>query len=317
MACSLAVLLQETGKVANAPYRISYALRASPIICAIDTFLMLLKFLVMLLVGCSPRTAIRHVWYDRFVEDEDIGDGSWVVWFWQDFVRTNDQSSTTAADASSTAAPQDNVPPVDGEAQGTSSAALSGHDNEESRLADRQHLTTITPSGTVEHASIIHQEQSSNIATDEAPSTVDPSLGLPSTSKEPITYRTDLPGCAVDRSWRLSMVSFIFGALPQAVKVFAMKGIPVTQIAVAFLLSSFITAEVFRSVAGPIGLSNLCHSPGVLRCKRILASTQFTHLTFIACYLYLILFSFLMVVGTVPGPAGSVRYGVFAYSILS
>jgi len=127
----------------------------------------------------------------------------------------------------------------------------------------------------------------------------------------------DLPGCAVDRSWRLSMVSFIFGALPQAVKVFAMKGIPVTQIVVAFLLSSFVTAEVFRSVAGPVGLSNLCHSPGVLRCKRILASTHFTHLAFIACYLYLILFSFVMVLLTVPGPAGSIRNGVFACSILS
>jgi len=126
----------------------------------------------------------------------------------------------------------------------------------------------------------------------------------------------DLPGCAVDRSWRLSMVSFIFGALPQAVKVFAMKGIPVTQIVVAFLLSSFITAEVFRSVAGPIGLSDLYHPPGVLRCKRILSSTHLTHLAFIACYSYLVLISCVMVFLVVPGPAGSIRNGVFAYCFL-
>jgi hypothetical protein len=29
------------------------------------------KFLVLLAVGCSPLTAVRHVWYDRFDKDED------------------------------------------------------------------------------------------------------------------------------------------------------------------------------------------------------------------------------------------------------
>jgi hypothetical protein len=32
---------------------------------------MLLKFLVLLAVGCSPLTAVRHVWYDRFDKYED------------------------------------------------------------------------------------------------------------------------------------------------------------------------------------------------------------------------------------------------------
>ncbi|KAH6865371.1 hypothetical protein BKA58DRAFT_220146 [Alternaria rosae] len=404
MACSLAVLLQETGKVVNAPYRISYALRASPLICAIDTFLMLLKFMVMLAVGCSPRMAVRHVWYDRFVEDEDIGDRSWVVWVWRDFSRKHRLSSTTGNDPSCVGVPQNDGPTFDGEAQGTSSGAPPGSDNGEIRLADVQHLNTTPAIDTVEptpipsrkddldstdaelgcsralpvmskegsdivslpanyppgssailirrssqpgtgvtssvtqteaiatqepdqpdgkdvaptsgSVSIVHQEQSPNNATDEAPTTVGQSLDRPSPSEVSITYMTDLPGCAVDRSWRLSMVSFIFGALPQAVKVFAMKGIPVTQIVVAFLISSFITSEVFRSVAGPVGLSNLYHPPVVLRCKRILSSTHLTHLAFIACYSYLILLSCVMVFLEVPGPAGSVRNGVFAYSFI-
>ena len=403
MACSLAVLLQETGKVVNAPYRISYALRASPLICAIDTFLMLLKFLVMLLVGCSPRTAIRHVWYDRFVEDEDIGDGSWVVWVWRNFSRKVLENDTTENDPSQIVAPQIDMPPVDAEACYTCSCALPGHDSEEIRLADVQQPTTISASETVvptpiatrrdsldpisasrkrsrtlpivrndrsamiglsaNHSpefsailirhptqpstvvtsgvnqietivtqgferpdggdvaaarpsvSIVHEEQSPNNAIDRAPDTVELHLDRPSPSEHSATYMTALPGCAVDRSWRLSMVSFIFGAVPQAVKIFAMRGIPATQITVAILLSSFVTAEVFRSIAGPVGVSNLHEGPAVLRYKRLLSSTHLTNLAIIVSYFHLTLFTFILVLLVVPGPPGSGRGGVFAYGI--
>lgn len=403
MACSLAVLLQEKGKVVNAPYRISYALRASPLICAIDTFFMLLKFMFMLVVGCSPRTAIRHVWYDRFVEDEDIGDGSWVVWVWRDFSQKHRQSSTTGSEPSCVGVSQNDGPPVDGEAGRTCSGALPGHDNEEIHLADVQHLNTTPASEKVEptpiasprddldspnteircsralpvmsnegsdivslpanyppessailircssqpgtgvtssvtqteaiatqepdqpdgedvaptsgSVPIVHQEQSPNNATDEASATVGPSLDRPSPSEESITYMTDLPGCAVDRSWRLSMVSFIFGALPQAIKVFAMGGVPYTQMAVAILLSSFVTAEVFRSVAGPVGLTKLREVPASLRYKRRLSSSHLTNVAILISYSHLTLFTFIMVLLIVPGPVGSGRGGVFAYGI--
>jgi len=318
MACSLAVLLQETGKVVNAPYRISYALRASPIVCAIDTLLMLMKFLIILAVGCSPRMAVRHVWYDRFVEDEDIGDGSWVVWVWRDFAWKPNESSAAGSDSALVgAAGNDGL--VDVEVGLTCSGALPGHNNEETRLADVQQPTTISASETVVPTPIatrrndldaIGAELGRSISLPITRSEGSATVGLPEHST---TYMQALPGSAVDRSWRLSMVSFIFGALPQAVKVFAMKGIPVTQITVAFLVVSFITAEAFRSVAGPVGLSSLPPIPVGQRARRALSSTYLTLAALTTSFVHLTGYSSMMVLLSVPGPAGSIRNGVFAY----
>jgi hypothetical protein len=66
-ACTTAVIFQNTGRVLSAPYKLSYALRASPLICTVNTLQMIIKFSWMLLVGCLFRAAARHIWYDPFV----------------------------------------------------------------------------------------------------------------------------------------------------------------------------------------------------------------------------------------------------------
>lgn len=61
-----------------------------------------------------------------------------------------------------------------------------------------------------------------------------------------------LPGSAIDHIWRISMVTFLLGAIPQAIKVFGMKNILVTQIYVGSLVAVFTVPEFFRLVAGPV-----------------------------------------------------------------
>ena len=100
MACMLAVLLQETGRVMEAPFWLSYTIRACPVICVFDTFMMLLKFLVMLAVGCSPRTAARHVWYDRFDQDLDDATTEGLVEFWSPFFSTASDTTIEAVPSS-------------------------------------------------------------------------------------------------------------------------------------------------------------------------------------------------------------------------
>jgi len=124
------VLLQNAGSVCHlsAEYRIS--LRSSPIICAADTILCFVKFIWLSTISDSTITVLRHVWYDRF-ENDDIQAGS-----------------------------------------------------------------------------------------------------------------------GIDNMWRLNMVAFVLGALPQAVKVFSMKGILGTQALISIFLATFLVQEVLRITAG-------------------------------------------------------------------
>lgn len=48
MACTLAVMLQTSGKVCDGNYKDSHVLRCSPFICAADTLMILVKFAYML-----------------------------------------------------------------------------------------------------------------------------------------------------------------------------------------------------------------------------------------------------------------------------
>jgi hypothetical protein len=68
-------------------------------------------------------------------------------------------------------------------------------------------------------------------------------------------------GFAMDHNWHLSMVAFILGALPQAIKVFGMSCIPGTQACTAVLLAAFMVPEMFRVVAGPADTFDLEHMP--------------------------------------------------------
>ena len=74
--------------------------------------------------------------------------------------------------------------------------------------------------------------------------------------------------------WRLSMASFIVGALPQAIKVFCMRGVPLTQTLVAFLVVSFLVPEILRMVAGSAGAIELHPMPIVTKAKTTLVDLQ-------------------------------------------
>jgi uncharacterized membrane protein YqaE (UPF0057 family) len=85
---------------------------------------------------------------------------------------------------------------------------------------------------------------------------------------------TTYPGSGIDRAWRYTMVSFIFGALPQAIKVFGMRGIPLTQVLVSFLVVSFIVPEIFRMISGPAGAVDLRPMPIISETKRRFAEAH-------------------------------------------
>jgi len=64
------------------------------------------------------------------------------------------------------------------------------------------------------------------------------------------------------------MAAFILGAFPQAIKVFGMSGIPITQTFVAVLLANFLVPEIFRVAAGTAGAVELHPMPIVVNVKK-------------------------------------------------
>lgn len=147
IAALLNVLLQNSGAVCGTPAAYRVCLRSSPAVCAVDTGMCLFEFTWMTRLGYSPRTAARHVWYDRF-----------------------DESDT---------------------------------------------------------------RESSGI----------------------------------DSIWRLNMVAFILGALPQVVKILAMQGVPLTQSFAVVFLAAFVVLEILRIVAGVAYERDLPPMPGLQRAK--------------------------------------------------
>ena len=97
-------------------------------------------------------------------------------------------------------------------------------------------------------------------------------------------YMDPPPGSTVDRGWRLSILSFVLGAFPQAVKVFAMKGVPFTQVFIAIFVVSFIVPEAFRSLAGPVGQFNLYPLPIVLNAKSLLSHVWLLCLFYVSTF---------------------------------
>jgi heme/copper-type cytochrome/quinol oxidase subunit 2 len=75
--------------------------------------------------------------------------------------------------------------------------------------------------------------------------------------------------------WRLNIADFIFGAVPQVIKIFSMRGIPWMQMLVAFSISSFVVTETFRAIAGPAGAVNLHPMPVVFNVKKALSHFEF------------------------------------------
>jgi hypothetical protein len=75
------------------------------------------------------------------------------------------------------------------------------------------------------------------------------------------------PGSGIDRTWRYGTGALVIGALPQTVKIFAMKGIPWTQSLVALYLTAYIVPEVFRLVAGQADAVELHPLPILVKAK--------------------------------------------------
>jgi hypothetical protein len=185
------------------------------------------KMIWMLYVGCPVRTAIRHVWYDRFEKELLSFDNTWQV---------------LQAKCFSTGQPGGSaVTPTDGPTESIREQA-----NVPQATCNEDVSCTV---------------QTLEIGDLEATLTSTGSLLEIDTALEPYE------GSAIDRTWRLSMVSFIIGALPQAVKVFGMRGIPLTQTLVAFLVVSFLVPELLRTVAGTAGAVDLSPRPIVTKAK--------------------------------------------------
>jgi len=81
-------------------------------------------------------------------------------------------------------------------------------------------------------------------------------------------------GSAIDGTWRLGIGAFLVGALPQAIKVFAMRGISITTTAVCIYLLSFIIPEIFRVTAGTAGEIELNPMPAIFFAKEELRQCQ-------------------------------------------
>jgi hypothetical protein len=137
IACTLTVMLQNTGSVLDADIRLSGLVKSSAPFCLVDTIHMLIGVGQMISAGCSFRKAVTYIWHARF---ENTGEA-------------------------------------------LSSSALQLHE------------------------------------------------------------------VALESSWKLSLLSFLLGGLPQAIKIFGMRGIPFTQAVVAVFLATFVIGEIFRLVA--------------------------------------------------------------------
>ena len=320
----------------DASFSFSYAIRACPLVCVFDTSMMLLKFVVMLAVGCSPRTAVRHVWYDRFDQDEDDRVRS----FWASFLeelpimgeRVKRSVSVTAdntVEPVSSADPDVNLnhdgdeymcsgalPAVGDQGPGLADVPLATLRTPDASSISRPPRTatmlsmdvtevglSVTelerpheepPAAPLNEASGTLTEQSQTIV-DNTPTVAAPSP-FPNTFMATANYMNPPPGSVVDRVWRLSMLSFVFGALPQGIKVFAMRGVPVTQLLVAIFLVSFLVPEVFRWVAGPVGQFNLYPLPIVLNAKSFLSNGAFSLLFWVSIVFYML--------GGLVGPIG-------------
>ncbi|OAL52635.1 hypothetical protein IQ07DRAFT_678579 [Pyrenochaeta sp. DS3sAY3a] len=278
---SLALMLQNTGRVCGGHYRDSYALRSSPFICVVDTVLILAKFTCLLGLGCPLRVAARHVWYARFEAEEveagctldlwrgmlmevvvevksslESGEGSFVRGGRDCEIGENEGDCTENQDGSQTKGVTD-IPlkPLAGYT-GTSSVP-----HRTKQVLDLKHEPRTAPPGHV-----LPSIASAHLRP------LDPlNFDLESTYQDPFLLPSPAPiypGSAITRLWRLNMAGFLLGAFPQAIKVFGMKGVPITQTVIAFQLGSFLATEVFRFVAGPAGAERLHPLMAVVEAKR-------------------------------------------------
>jgi hypothetical protein len=292
VACTLAVMLQDTRRVCGGHYRDSYTLRSSPFVCIVDTFFMLITFLALLMVGCSFNVAAMHVWYDRFKPEKSDFENTFDIFdfvFFRNRPKKSTASLSISADDIVDRTPDTRVhvlPPiaeVDEEEyyspRDTADIALqmldvpdgllttSAEEYDEGPEVDLGELsfTTLTGNGATSES------------FDDNNGNHDLEMGVEIDgvlSDDPLLSSTQSSdthlGSGINRAWRLNMAGFMLGVVPQAVKVFGMRGIPLTQTLVAFYLISFLVPELFRAVAGPADAVDLYPMPIVLRTKSLI-----------------------------------------------
>ena len=217
-------MMQSTGRVLGANHVFSAALRASPLVCALDTVMMIVEFVCLMNVGCPISTAARHVWYGRF----ERGITQSTLDLPLASIRDNQSNSVL----SNSGVPVDDNIPED-----------TGMPNE---ISNHDTITPATGSRAVEVSS--------------RPST--PILDLQ------MTNSNYLAGSSIDRNWRQSMFAFAIGVAPQALKVFAMRGTPLTQVLMSIYIIAFLVPELFRLIAGSAGEIDLRPMPIVVRTRR-------------------------------------------------
>jgi hypothetical protein len=230
----LAVMIQDTGRVCGLKYGSSYAAKSSILICLLDTIQMLVEFTRLLLVGCSIKVAARHVWYGRF-EKEDLTMETSRDGLWGVIVPLPQYLSIS--DLGIATATQ--VP--------TKTTWKHSHTRD-------LPLLPLSRPGT----------------GDVSAAASDTALLEPG-SQEPHEWYS---GSAVDHIWRLSMATYILGALPQAIKVFGMKNVPWTQTFVALSLANFLVPEILRHIAGPAGAVDLRPLPIVENVQKGMTSRK-------------------------------------------
>ncbi|KAH7400812.1 hypothetical protein DE146DRAFT_788327 [Phaeosphaeria sp. MPI-PUGE-AT-0046c] len=285
VACALAVMLQNTGRVCGGHYRDSCALRSSPFVCIVDTFFMLVTFLALLVVGCSFRVAAMHVWYDRFEpERSDFKDTFGILY--SVFTGARPKQSTTNLSISADDTRVTVLPPV---AEVDQEEAYAPSDTVDIPLQLFFTSGNLPPPTAEEHDKgpevDIGELQFTALAANGAVSESigdnngnrDLEMGLDMDGvleDDPLLSPAQRPrthlGSGIDRAWRLNMAAFMLGVVPQTIKIFGMRGIPLTQTLVAFYMISFLVPELFRAVAGPAGAVDLYPMPIVSRVKKLI-----------------------------------------------
>jgi len=244
--------MQNTGRVLDANYVLSAAFRASPLVCALDTVMMITEFICLLHVGCSLTAAARHVWYSRF----EHGSAQPIL----NLPLASIQEVLAHAHLVAAPAPTSNSP----ESLAVSQSATPSADGN-------------VPEGTEIPNEISHQD--TNTRSTERETAGAPSRPVtPSRDNETMANSNYLAGSSIDHNWRQSMFAFTIGAAPQALKVFAMRGTPTTQVMTLIYVIAFLVPEFFRLTAGAAGEVELRPMPIVVRTKeRVDLVVDFLH----------------------------------------
>ena len=245
------VMMQNTGRVLGADHVLSASLRASPLVCVRDTVMMIAEFMCLLSVGCSITTATRHVWYGRF---EHGGAQSLPL----SSIRDDEQPSSVS-----------NNSEVLGDAHPVAATASTSNFSESLTVsqAPTHSADNRPPEGTETPNLISHQELTT--PSDESGAVeISSRPTIPSRDLQMVNH---IEGSSIDHNWRQSMLAFTVGAAPQALKVFAMSGPPITQVVMATYIIAFLVPEMFRLTAGSVGLVELRPMPIVVHTRKAIA----------------------------------------------